>query len=146
MINTAQAAWEIRRDYDPVYQIITRFGMGNVVSSGAYLTLFEKFAEDYEKYEIGAIASTALGTDLSSDYNEDYPITREDSKLNTQDLLAAMKEQNGKVLVAGGNAYTLPYVTDIVNLPLDNSNYQISSNSIPFIGLVDWGFWYIPFI
>ncbi|MBQ9748667.1 MAG: hypothetical protein IJV98_07780 [Clostridia bacterium] len=129
-----------RRDYDPVYQIITRFGMGNVVSSGAYLTLFEKFAEDYEKYEIGAIASTALGTDLSSDYNEDYPITREDSKLNTQDLLAAMKEQNGKVLVAGGNAYTLPYVTDIVNLPLDNSNYQISSNSIPFIGLVLHGY------
>ncbi len=129
-----------RRDYDPVYQIITRFGMGNVVSSGAYLTLFEKFSEDYEKYEIGAIASLALATDLSSDYNEDYPITREDSKLNTQDLLAAMKEQNEKVLVAGGNAYALPYATDIVNLPLDNSNYQISSYSVPFTGLVLHGY------
>lgn len=129
-----------RRNYDPVYQIITKFGMGNVVSTGAYLTLFEKFSEDYEEYQIGAISSLALGTDLSSDYNEDYPITREDSKINTQDLLAAMKEQNGKVLVEGGNAYALPYVTDIVNLPLDNSRYQISSNSVPFIGLVLHGY------
>ncbi len=129
-----------RRDYDPVYQVITKFGMGNVVSSGAYLNLFEKFAEDYSEYEIGAISSLALGTDLSSDFNEDYPITREDSKINTQELLAAMKESEGKVLVEGGNAYTIPYVTDIVNLPLDYSNYQISSNSVPFTGLVLHGY------
>ncbi len=129
-----------RRDYDPVYQIITKFGMGNVVSSGAYLTLFEKFAEDYADYQIGAISSLALGSDLSSDYNEDYPLTREDSKINTQQLLSTMKESQGNVLVQGGNAYTLPYVTDIVDLPLDNSNYQISSNSIPFIGMVLHGY------
>ena len=129
-----------RREYDPVYQIITRFGMGNVVSSGAYLTLFEKFAEDYTEYEIGAISSLALGTDLSSDYNEDYPLTREDSKINTQKLLQAMKDSQGNVLVQGGNAYAIPYVTDIVDLPLDNSNYQISSYSVPFTGIVLHGY------
>ncbi len=129
-----------RRDYDPVYQIITKFGMGNVVSSGAYLTLFEKFSEDYNEYQIGAISSLALGTDLSSDYNEDYPLTREDSKINTQQLLSEMKETQGSVLVQGGNAYTLPYVTDIVDLPLDNSNYQISSYSVPFMGMVLHGY------
>lgn len=129
-----------RRDYDPVYQIITRFGMGNVVSSGAYLTLFEKFAEDYNEYEIGAISSLALGTDLSSDYNDELPLTREESKVNTQKLLQTMKESQGNVLVQGGNSYTFPYITDIVDLPLDNSNYQISSYSVPFIGLVLHGY------
>lgn len=137
---TMSGRYTTRRDYDPVYQIITRFGMGNVVSSGAYLTLFEKFSEDYNEYEIGAISSLALGTDVSSDFNEDYPLTREDSKVNTQKLLQAMMEANGKVLVEGGNAYTFANVTDIVNLPLDNSNYQISSYSIPFIGLVLHGY------
>ncbi len=129
-----------RRNYDPVYQIITKFGMGNVVSSGAYLTLFEKFAEDYAPYGVGAISSLSLGTDLSSDYNEDYPLTREESKVNTQQLLAEMQKMNGSVLVQGGNAYAFPYVTDIVDLPLDNSNYQISSYSIPFIGMVLHGY------
>ncbi len=129
-----------RREYDPVYQVIAKFGLGNVVSSGAYLTLFEKFAKDYNEYEIGAISALSLGTDLSSDFNEDYPITREDSKINTQELLAMMQETQGNVLVEGGNAYTIPYVTDIVNLPLDYSNYKISSNSVPFTGLVLHGY------
>ncbi len=129
-----------RRDYDPVYQIITKFGMGNIVSSGAYLTLFEKFAKDYDQYGVGAISSLSLGTDLSSDYNEDYPLTREDSKVNTVEFLEKLYESYGKVLVRGGNSYTFKNVTDIVDLPLDNSNYQISSYSIPFIGMVLHGY------
>ncbi len=137
---TMSGRYTTKREYDPVYQMIAKFGMGNIVSSGAYMTLFEKFAEDYEEYEIGAISALSLGTDLSSDFNEDYPLTREDSKINTVDLLAAMKESQNNVLVDGGNAYTLPYVSDIVNLPLDNSNYEISSNSVPFIGLVLHGY------
>ncbi len=137
---TMSGRYTTKREYDPVYQLIAKFGMGNIVSSGAYLTLFEKFAEDYSEYQIGAISALSLGTDLSSDFNEDYPLTREDSKINTQELLAAMKDAEGKVLVEGGNAYTIPYATDIVNLPLDNSGYQISSNSIPFIGLVLHGY------
>ncbi len=137
---TMSGRYTTKREYDAVYQIINKFGMGNVVSSGAYLTLFEKFAEDYNEYNIGAISVLSLGTDLSSDFNEDYPITREDAKINTEDLLRVMKETYGKVLVEGGNAYTIPYVTDIVNLPLDNSNYQKSSYSVPFVGLVLHGY------
>lgn len=129
-----------KRDYDPVRQVISMGGLRNVVSSGAYAVLFEKFAKDYDKYEIGAISVMTLGTDLNSDFNDDYPITREDSKENTKDILSTMKDKYGKVLVAGGNAYTFPYASDIVNIPLDNSRYQISSYSVPFIGMVLHGY------
>ncbi len=137
---TMSGRYSTQRDYDYVYQSIMNFGMKNVVSSGAYLKLFEKFAEDYNEYNVGAIAAMSLGEVLSSDYNEDYPITREDSKVNTQELLAVMKDSYGKVLVSGGNAYALPYATDVVDLPLDNSRYQISSYSVPFIGIVLHGY------
>ena len=129
-----------KRDYDYVFQVIRKFGRGNVVSSGAYLDLFEKFAEDYDKYSIGGISVLSLGNDLSSDFNEDYPITREDSKLNTMDLLSELYDKYGNVVVQGGNAYTWAYATDILDIPLDNSRYQISSASIPFIGMVLHGY------
>ena len=129
-----------KRDYDYVFQVIRKFGKGNVVSSGAYLTLFEKFAEDYDKYEIGGISVLSLGTDLNSDFNEDYAITREDSKINTMELLAEIADKYGNVVVEGGNAYTWAYVTDILDISLDNSRYQISSASIPFIGMVLHGY------
>ena len=129
-----------KRDYDYVFQVIRKFGKGNVVSSGAYLKLFEKFADDYDQYSIGGISVLSLGTDLSSDYNEDYSITREDSKVNTMDLLAELSDKYGNVIVQGGNAYTWAYATDILDIPLDNSRYQISSASIPFIGMVLHGY------
>ena len=129
-----------QRDYDYVFQVIRKFGKGNVVSSGAYLKLFEKFAKDYDKYTIGGISVLSLGTDLSSDFNEDYSITREDSKLNTKDLLAELSDKYKNVVVQGGNAYTWAYATDILDISLDNSRYQISSASIPFIGMVLHGY------
>ncbi len=129
-----------QRDYDYVFQVIRKFGKGNVVSSGSYLKLFEKFAKDYDQYSIGGISVLSLGTDLSSDFNEDYSITREDSKLNTKDLLAELSDKYKNVVVQGGNAYTWAYATDILGVSLDNSRYQISSASIPFIGMVLHGY------
>lgn len=129
-----------KRDYDYVFQVIRKFGKGNVVSSGAYLKLFEKFAKDYDKYSIAGISVLSLGTDLNSDFNEDYPITREDAKINTQDLLKKISEKYGNVIVEGGNAYAWAYATDIMNIPLGNSRYQLASASIPFIGMVLHGY------
>ena len=129
-----------KRDYDYVFQVIRKFGKGNVVSSGAYLKLFEKFAKDYDKYTIGGISVLSLGTDLNSDFNEDYSITREDSKINTMELLAEIADKYKNVVVQGGNAYTWAYATDILDISLDNSRYQISSASIPFIGMVLHGY------
>ncbi len=129
-----------RRDYDPVYQVISKFGVRNIVSTGVYLELFGKFAKDYNEYQVGAIASLALGSDLNSDFNEDYPISREDSKQNVQALLAEMKATQGNVLIQGGNAYALPSASDVVDIPLDNSNNQISSYSVPFMGIVLHGY------
>lgn len=44
------------------------------------------------------------------------------------------------MLVSGGNAYSIPYVTDIVDFSLDNSGYSISSASVPFAGMVLHGY------
>ena len=81
-----------------------------------------------------------MGESLSSDFDEDEPYNREDSKVLTKKLLTLISEQNSKVMISGGNSFTLPYVTDIVNIPLDDSGYKYSAASIPFIGMVLHGY------
>lgn len=131
-----------KRDYDSVTQAIESFGRVNIVSTGAYDYIYSKFAKSFDKlfkdfdgYN-GALAALTLGTDLNSDFDAEDPITREDSKNNTVDFIDALYQNYDAVLVEGGNAYTIPYVTDIISVPLDNSNYAISTAAVPFMGIV----------
>ena len=131
-----------KRDYDAVYQTISRRGFSNLISTLAYDTVYAKFSKAYDKFFTGfdgyngSLAALTLGTDLNSDFNTDNPITREDSKNNTVKFISKLYNKYNSVVVEGGNAYTIPYVTDIISIPLDNSNYAISSESIPFMGMV----------
>ncbi|MCQ2435605.1 MAG: DUF5696 domain-containing protein [Clostridia bacterium] len=137
---TMSGVYAIKREYDPIYQAFLPEGWANIISSGALAKIYEKFSKQYNKYDIGSLAALTLGTDLSSDFNDEAPITRADSEDYVRNLLAAMREDNGSLLVSGGNSYTFPYVTDIIELPLDNSGYSISSNTVPFLGLVLHGY------
>lgn len=130
-----------KREYDYLYQSMSRTGFSNIVSSGAFDEIYDKFIKDYSKYNVGNIACLTIGTDLNSDFNDDNPITREDSKDYTLDLLARIKESNKNILVSGGNQYSLQYATDIIDLALDNSGFVISTYSIPFVGMVLHGYY-----
>ena len=131
-----------KRDYDAVYQTISRHGHTNLISTNAYDTVYAKFSKAFDKFFTGfdgyqgSLAALTLGTDLNSDFNKDEPITREDSKNNTVKFISKLYDKYDSLVVEGGNAYTIPYVTDILSIPLDNSNYAISSASIPFMGMV----------
>jgi hypothetical protein len=131
-----------KRDYDAVYQSISRRGHSNLLSTLAYDAVYAKFSKAFDKFFTGfdnyngSLAALTLGTDLNSDFNTDNPITREDSKNNTVEFINKLYNKYESIVVEGGNAYTIPYVTDILSIPLDNSNYAISSASIPFMGMV----------
>jgi hypothetical protein len=45
-----------------------------------------------------------------------------------------------KVLVSGGNYYTLPYASVVVDLPTDSSLLLAGSESVPFVGMVLHGY------
>ena len=93
-------------------------------------------SEDLLETKPTGISVSTLGSDLNSDFNEDDPYNREESKEFVRDLLAKMKNDFGKVMVSGGNSFVLPYVDYILDVPLDSSQYLKSSNAIPFVGMV----------
>lgn len=128
------------RSYDYIWQVVLNGGNRNIVSTGSFEAIYNKFAKKYLKYDIGAIGVSSLGSMLSSDFNEDDPITREDSKVYTAELLKKIRNDNERVLISGGNAFAIPYATDIVDLGLDNSGFSVSTAAVPFAGIVLHGY------
>lgn len=121
--------------YDPVRQGYVRSG-DVLISPTKMDSFYEKTYKDYSKLNVGGIAVSTLGSILTSDFNEDEPLNREDSKKIVTKLMTKIKQQNGKVLVSGGNAYVWPYVTDIIDIPVDDSRYKYTSASVPFYGML----------
>ena len=110
-----------------------------LVISPAYFHVFtEKLAKNYaDKYEnIRGISASSLGFALNSDFDEDEPYNREDSKEFTIDTFADLKETYGEVMTSNGNSYIWKYVDHMLDVSLDSSRYNFSANAVPFIGVV----------
>ena len=109
-----------------------------VVSPAYFVEFYEKLKKNYaDKYEgeIGISVST-LGTALNSDFDEDEPYNREDSKGHTVEAFQHFDSTYGQVMTDGGNAYTWKYVDHMLGVALDSSRYNFASRSVPFIGVV----------
>jgi len=144
-VKTINNQYTVRRVYSAMYQDYV--GYFDVALSPAYFEHFiTKFADNYMEYNPVGISVSTLGSDLNSDFDEDEPYNREDSKQFTIDSLeqiANLKNSDGEglsIMTDKGNAFTWKYVDHILNIPLDSSRYIKSSNSVPFIGIVLHGY------
>lgn len=138
-IHTIDGRTSEHKTYSALYQQYEPDGQ-LIVSPTAMLRFYDKAGSKYTKFGIGAMSVASLGAELNSDHNKDYPLTREDSKETVTALLSRIKEENGSVLVSGGNAYTLPYVDHIINMPLTSSENVFASEAVPFYGMVLHGY------
>ncbi len=120
-------------------------GYFQLAISPAYFNHFyEKLIGNYLKFDnVTGISVASLGDALNSDFDEDEPYNREDSKSFVQQALEYFTSEKGAnldVMVNGGNAYTWQYVDHILGAPLDSSRYIRASYSVPFIGVVLHGY------
>ena len=134
-VKTIDDRYTVKRGYDAAAQSFdTSFGV--CISASVYERFYDKFAKNYGKYEPVSISVSTLGTDLNSDFDEDEPYNREDSKKFTMEVLEKIDADYENVMVHGGNAYTLAYVNHISGIATDSSRYLQASEAIPFIGMV----------
>ncbi len=127
------------QEYDPVLQAFNK-SLGGVISPNFMNELYDSANKTYSKFNVGGISVGSVGKYLSSDFNPDKPLTREDTKELVSQLLEKISENNEKVLVTAGNEYTLPYVTDIIDMPLDDSRLLYSYATVPFMSMVLHGY------
>ncbi len=93
----------------------------------------------YDKLGMAGVSVGNAGTMLYAEYQRSKTVNREDA-MNI--VAGGLKEhtQNYNLMVDGGNAYTLPYASDIVNVPMYNSSHTLEDESVPFMQLVLHGY------
>ena len=138
-VKTIDDRYAGKREYDATYQSFQRVG-AVCIAPEAYQKIYKKFDKKISKLGVSGISASTLGTDLNSDFDEDEPYNREDNKQFTTDLLEAIYEDYGKIMIDGGNAYALKYASDILYMSLDSSLYMRASASVPFLGMVLHGY------
>ena len=127
------------RAYDAAKQSFTTFYQ-LAISPSRYSKFYEKLLSNYEDYKLESISVATLGNTLNSDFDEDEPYNREQSKDFTKQALSDIKNAGYSLMVDGGNAYTWAYVDHILNVELDSSRYLTSCATVPFIGSVLHGY------
>ncbi len=135
LVKTMDGRYTTKRFYDSTLQSFQR-GYSLALSPAVYDYLFENFNKEFAKLVPSGISVATLGTDLNSDFDDEEPYNREDTKAFTKDLLADIEEAYGDVMVDGGNMYAIKYADHIIGVSLDSSRYSNASEAVPFTGLV----------
>ena len=134
-VKTINNQYTSKRYYSATYQSFESYG--ELAISPAYFDYFyTKLNAKYQEYNPVGISVSTLASDLNSDFDEDEPYNREDNKEFTVDLLKKLDEDYDQVMSDVGNAYALPYVDHLLNVPLDSSRFLKASNSIPATGIL----------
>ena len=133
-----------RREYSATKQsFVSYFEL--CLSPAYYEHFYTKLSSNYLKHfketdYKTSISIGTLGSELNSDFDEDDPYNREDSKEHTVNAFKYFDENYDYVMTNGGNAYTWKYVDYILDVPLDSSRFIRASASVPFMGIVLHGY------
>ena len=125
-----------QQKYDSYYQL--------AISPAYFSHFYEKLMAKYLGYDnVSGISVGSLGNALNSDFDEDEPYNREDSKSFVKKALSYIKGEGDnalEVMVDGGNAYTWQFADHILGASIDSSHYIRASYSVPFLGVVLHGY------
>jgi len=132
---TREQAW--RHPYDRALNRMNPLLGDYWLLSPAKLPHFvDKFMKGYDKYGIDAVSLRDLGDLVHADYRVRRVVFRENAKNIAAEQLAKLSERYGDILITGGNAYALPYADQIVNVPMETSNFNIVDETVPFYQMV----------
>ncbi len=136
IVKTIDDRYANRKTYTATQGMVNYYEMA--ISPAYFARFYEKITKTYaDKFEnVVGISVASLGYSLNSDFDEDEPYNREDSKNYTIGAFKYLDETYNQVMTQGGNAYSWQYVDHILGASLDSSRYNISSASVPFLGVV----------
>lgn len=114
---------------------------GYVVSPRVLESLVPKFIDDFSRLGSSNISLSQWGWQLNSDFNrgKGLMIDRQQAAEISDNLLDYIN-QKYQILVEKANAYTFPYVSTIVNVPIEDSGFDLVDERIPFYQMVVSGF------
>ncbi|MBB3128788.1 hypothetical protein FHS19_003463 [Paenibacillus rhizosphaerae] len=111
-----------------------------VVSPRLAVSYTELLLKGLKGYQTVGISLRDLADQLNSDYRKHNQLDRTQSESISVQALGSISQENLKVMADGGNAYALPFLSDITNAPMSGSQFKIEDEEIPFYQMVTRGY------
>ncbi|MHB8130266.1 MAG: DUF5696 domain-containing protein [Mobilitalea sp.] len=111
----------------------------DVLSPKFLVRHIDKFINSIDKIEISGIALRDLGDTVASDRKRTNVINRQEAKKVIVGQFELLDEAIDNLMVNGGNAYSLAYASDLVNVPTSHNPFYIVDEEVPFYQMVIHG-------
>lgn len=135
IVKTIDNRYSSLREYDASLQMYVSY-FTLCVSPSVFSNFYGKFSENYLEHANTAISLSTIANTLNSDFDEEEPYNRADSKDFTVDFLKTVKEDIPSIMSEKGNVYTWQYVDKMLGVSLESSRSLYASASVPFMGVV----------
>lgn len=132
-------AYSRQSKYNLAYGVAEKGVAPALLSPNKYAKVFQEMVDSYSKENVSAIGFGDYSTKLVSDFDKNEPSSRSKTMQTVVDGYKSAKEKIGSVIADGANAYVLPYVSDVSNVPLYSSGFNITDYDIPFYQMVIHG-------
>ncbi len=98
-----------------------------------------KFIKKAEGISVDGYSLRDLGNYLISDKKRTDTIEREEARQIVEGQFAELEATGRKLMTSQANAYAFPYSTDIINVPISHTAYDIVDASIPLYEMIIHG-------
>lgn len=129
-------AYSRQTRYDLAFEIPSLMAnRWSLLSPTKFDDVSENIRKVFSKNNMNNISFGTSSTALYSDFGKNGS-SRYQSMLKVIDMYKAFDENGGSVLANGANAYILPYVDYVTNVPLSSSGFDVFDYDVPFLQLV----------
>ncbi len=136
-------AYSRQSTYNPAFGTEEKGVSPALLSPQTYVKVFDEMIDSYKDKSLDKIGFGDYSTKLVSDYSKKKQSSRFDTMNTITEGYKKASESVGEILCDGANAYVLPYATQITNVPVYSSGFNLTDYDIPFYQMVIHG--YIPY-
>ena len=110
----------------------------SLLSPATFTEIAEKLTGNYQDKSLSRVSLGSLTTVLYGDYGK-QEISRDKAQQLLEESYQKITDGDITLLAAGANAYALPYVQEITDVPLQSSGFDVFDEDIPFYQIVMHG-------
>ncbi|MBR1421818.1 MAG: hypothetical protein IJ571_00025 [Ruminococcus sp.] len=133
-------AYSRQSSYSPAFGVAEKGVSPALLTPNKYSTVFSEMLESYADEKLDAVGFGFYSTRLVSDFSKSDSSSRSNTMKILTDGYQKAKDQLGTVYASGANAYLLPYVNNVSNIPVYSSSFNVTDYDIPFYQMVIHGY------
>lgn len=136
-------AYSRQSTYSPAFGVAVKGVAPALLAPKSYDKVFDQMIESYKDKSIEKIGFGDYSTKLVSDFSKNNQSSRNDTMNTIVEGYKRASENVGSIICDGANAYVLPYASQVTNVPVYSSGFNLTDYDIPFYQMVIHG--YVPY-